>query len=351
MQLTFKNATTLKILVIRFSSIGDIVLTTPVLRAIKQQIAGAELHYLTKKKYSVVLEHNQRIDKLHLLDNNFAELMHQLRSENFDYVIDLHKNLRTTRVKMALRVKSFAFDKINVAKWLMVNLKKNRMPQKHIVDRYMATLNHFNVEPDNQGLEHPIHFRQEVNLLSLPKEFTFGYIAFAIGAQFATKRLPTTKIIEICRGTHLPVILLGGQEDADRATEIQAAVGASKVMNACGKYSLNQSASVVRQARIVITHDTGLMHIAAAYHKKIISVWGNTIPEFGMYPYQPNSETAIVQVENLSCRPCSKIGFAKCPKKHFKCMNDIDIDKIVMLANFWSLSIEKQQTILNYGKN
>ena len=105
-----------------------------------------------------------------------------------------------------------------------------------------------------------------------------------------------------------------------------------KVYNACGRFSINQSASLVQQARVVITPDTGLMHIAAAFKKKIISVWGNTIPEFGMFPYLPDKDSRIIQVEGLSCRPCSKIGYSSCPKKHFRCMNDIDEKQLAELA-------------------
>ena len=107
------------------------------------------------------------------------------------------------------------------------------------------------------------------------------------------------------------------------------------MINACGELKLHESASVVRQAEKVISHDTGMMHIAAAFGKKIISIWGNTIPEFGMYPYYSNGENnnITIEVDGLSCRPCSKIGYEKCPKGHFKCMNQINFDKVIDLAN------------------
>ena len=113
------------------------------------------------------------------------------------------------------------------------------------------------------------------------------------------------------------------------AAVIEKELGKS-VYNACGRYNLFQSASLIKQSEVVISHDTGMMHIAAAFNKKIISVWGNTVPEFGMYPYLPlNPENSFVaEVKNLYCRPCSKIGKTSCPKGHFKCMMDIDIDMI-----------------------
>ena len=113
-----------------------------------------------------------------------------------------------------------------------------------------------------------------------------------------------------------------GEEIVHRSTN-------KRIYNACGKLNLNQSASVVKQADVLITHDTGLMHIAAAFEKKIVSVWGNTVPEFGMYPYQKEENFKIVEVKDLSCRPCSKIGHKKCPKGHFDCMQKIDVDDVV----------------------
>jgi ADP-heptose:LPS heptosyltransferase len=144
-----------------------------------------------------------------------------------------------------------------------------------------------------------------------------------IGAKHFTKQLPDEKIISICRKLNQPIILLGGKEDVERAAIIEKAVGPN-IYVACGKYNLNQSASIVKQAQKIISHDTGLMHIASAFKKDIISVWGNTIPAFGFSPYLPGENSKIIEVLDLSCRPCSKIGYDHCPKRHFKCMKDID---------------------------
>ncbi len=132
-------------------------------------------------------------------------------------------------------------------------------------------------------------------------------------------------MIELCGKINQPLLLLGGSEDAANGEAIVEAYRhqpEKSIYNGCGKYRLNQSASLVQQASQVFTHDTGLMHIAAAYHKKIYCIWGNTIPEFGMYPYR--TEHYSWERPNLYCRPCSKIGYAHCPKGHFKCMNEIE---------------------------
>ncbi|MBK7869726.1 MAG: glycosyltransferase family 9 protein [Saprospiraceae bacterium] len=322
----------MKILIIRFSSIGDIVLTTPVIRCLKQQL-GAEIHYLTKKSFHAVLAANPYIDKIIIIQKEVNEALTDLKKEKYDYIIDLHHNLRSWQVKRALGVKSFSFNKINFHKWLIVNLKINYLPKAHIVDRYLAAVKKLGVVNDGKGLDYFIPESEELAvsseqfaaLVQPPTSNLQPFIAFVIGAAHATKRLPTDKIISICKKIKHPIILLGGPEDAPNG-EIIAQSAGNHVINACGKLKLNQSASLVKQAWKVITHDTGLMHIAAAFNKDIISVWGNTIPEFGMYPYYPEGENKnkTLEVRDLSCRPCSKIGYDKCPKGHFNCMQNID---------------------------
>ena len=132
-----------------------------------------------------------------------------------------------------------------------------------------------------------------------------------------------------------PVVLLGGTEDVAAGEEIVRSTVGAKVFNACGKFNLSQSASLVRQARLVISNDTGLMHIAAAFKKTMISIWGNTIPAFGMYPYYGKYPIAntILEVDKLSCRPCSKLGYHKCPQGHFNCMNLLEVNSMVRIIN------------------
>ncbi|WP_310394040.1 glycosyltransferase family 9 protein [Hymenobacter sp.] len=343
----------MKILVLRFSSIGDIVLTTPVVRALAQQVPGAEVHFATKPAYRGLLEANPHVARVHSLTGSLGALVQQLKAEQFDHVIDLHHNLRTLLIKLQLGVKSSSFDKLNWQKWLLVNFKIDQMPRVHIVQRYLAAAATLGVKDDGRGLDYFIPASQEVDLTTLPAPFRRGYVAVAIGAQHATKRLPVDKLIELCARLARPIVLLGGPEDEsvahviEQAFETQAAaqipaaaipdspyyfptkppssrVPESPIHNGCGRYSLHQSASLLRQAQFVVSHDTGLMHIAAAFGKEIFSVWGNTVPAFGMYPYR--TEFRVLEVPGLSCRPCSKIGFAKCPQGHFKCMREQALD-------------------------
>jgi ADP-heptose:LPS heptosyltransferase len=321
----------MKFLIIRFSSIGDIVLTTPVVRCLKQQVENAEVHYLTKKNYSSIVATNPFIDKVHLLDDDWENLLKELKAENFDCIIDLHHNLRTLRVKRALKkVKSFSFNKLNFEKWLLTFFKINILPKIHIVDRYLQTLQTFGVRNDEKGLDFFIPEKDILPIDHIPASHRAGFIGIAIGAALNTKKLPVYKLKELCKKINHPVILLGGNEDKMIGDEI-ASVDQIKIYNACGKFNLNESADLVRKSKFIISHDTGLMHIAAAFKKRVISVWGNTIPEFGMSPYFGKQEikNTEFEVKGLFCRPCSKIGYNSCPMGHFKCMKKQDLDAIM----------------------
>lgn len=328
----------LKILVIRFSSIGDIVLTTPVVRCLKTQL-NCEVHYCTKENYKDILENNPYIDRVLTLKSSLNELSNDIKSQEYDYIIDLHKNLKTLLLKIKnLNIKSYSFNKVNLKKYLLVNFKINKMPNVHIVDRYMDTVNNLGITNDNEGLDYFIPEKDEVENDWLPESHRKGFYAFSIGGQHNTKKLPSDKIIELCHRINHPIILLGGKEDQKEAEKIESFFSPSKsyyytessiyddlnnktiIFNGCGKFNLNQSADLLRKSVAVFTHDTGLMHIASAFKKEIYSIWGNTVPEFGMYPYQ--TKFTIFENKNLSCRPCSKIGHKKCPKGHFKCMSD-----------------------------
>jgi ADP-heptose:LPS heptosyltransferase len=322
-----------KLLVIRLSSIGDIVLTTPVIRCLKQQLPDVELHFAVKEAFLPVIKANPYIDKVHVFNGDLRQLILTLRNEKFDHIIDLHKNQRTFLIRSSLHFFTFSpyhpstssFPKLNLKKWLLVNFKWDLLPNNHIVDRYFEAIRKLGVKNDGKGLDHFIPEDEEVDISQSAISFHKGYVAFVIGAKHMTKALPEEKMIELIRGWTRPVILLGGAEDREKGERIAAAFSTDRVYNACGQFSINQSASLVRQADRVVTHDTGLMHIAAAFKKDIISVWGNTVPEFGMYPYLPEGEgsSRIMEVKGLSCRPCSKIGYDKCPKGHFRCMHDI----------------------------
>jgi heptosyltransferase-2 len=325
----------MKILVIRFSSIGDIVLTTPVLRCLKQQKPDSSIHYLTKQSYGTLLINNPYIDKLHYLQDDLDAVIAELKAEKFDVVIDLHNNLRTLRVKKALNVKSYAFPKLNIQKWLLTNFKIDMMPDKSIVERYFEPVKELGVHNDGKGLDYFIRDDKKIANDDIPMSHWGGYIGCVIGGSYNTKKLPVAQWKKFCEMVPYPVILLGGPEDRDEGSAI-AEQDPVKIYNSCGKFNLNESAELVQRARVIISNDTGLMHVAAAFQKPIISLWGNTSPEMGMFPYYGYNnlkeriapQSVIIENKGLSCHPCSKIGYDKCPKKHFKCMNDLDMQTV-----------------------
>jgi len=323
----------MKLLIIRFSSIGDIVLTTPVVRCLKKQRPDIEIHYLSKKVFAEILDPNPYIDKHYYLDENLPEIIEQLKAEKYDEVIDLHHNVRTLRIKKALNIPAYSFRKLNLQKWVLVNFKWNWMPPQSIVIRYLETVGHLGVKNDGQGLDYFIPSGTNVTTKDLPMSHWAGYAGCVIGGSYFTKKLPVEKWLELIGKTPFPIILLGGPEDREEGDRI-AAHEPIKIYNACGKFSLNESAFLVKNAKVIVTNDTGLMHIAAAFHKPVISFWGNTSPEMGMFPYygnndlqnHPAAQLTMLENKELSCHPCTKIGYNRCPKQHFKCMKELDMN-------------------------
>lgn len=319
----------MKILVVRFSSIGDIVLTSSLIRALSEQLSHAEVHYLTKDKFADLVRFNPQITKVHTIQRDIDEVKEQLRSEQFDFLIDLHNNLRSRRLSAQLALPTHRFPKLNFKKWLLVNLKINRMPEIHVVERYFEAVRPLGVLNNSQKLDFYLDPQTHLEKITLPE---LPFISIAVGAQFATKRMPNELLGQIIEKLDNPVILLGGMEDKERVSELEVE---DKVWNLCGVLSLSDSARVVAKSVCLLTNDTGMMHIASAGETPIVSVWGNTAPELGMFPYRPNEKESysIHQVENLSCRPCSKIGYQKCPKGHFNCMLKQDVEEIVSSIN------------------
>lgn len=328
----------MKILVIRFSSIGDIVLTTPVIRCLKKQLPGAEIHFLTKKSMKAVTEHNPYIDRFYYYDDNLGVLKQQLKQERYDYVVDLHKNIRSYLIRWSLRSTSLAYRKLSIEKFLLTKLHINRMPGRHIVQRNLDAVAPLGIRDDGAGMDYFITDADMVAHTDLPAGHAFGFIGIVIGASYYTKKLPVQHLQALCRKLDYPVILIGGKEDMAEGAAI-ATADPVKVYNACGKFSLNQSADLVRQAKLVISHDTGLQYIACAFNKPVLAVWGGTSPKLDVEPWyglrRQNAGFTYKNfvVENLSCQPCSNYGTKKCPKGHFRCMQQQDIDAIAAMAN------------------
>lgn len=320
-----------KILVIRFSSMGDIIYTTPVVRCLKTQLPDCEVHFLTKPAFQYIYQNNPYLTKLHTLQPKLSDTIAAIKKEKFDLIIDLHTNLRTTIIKLATGIPSSTYKKDRINKWLALRFKWNRLiSSRHLVDRYMETVKFLGVTNDLKPIDYYISNPYQLEDF-LPVSHQEKFVAFIIGATHFTKRMPNAKIIELCRQLDLPIVLLGGKDVAQNAEEIKAALG-DKVYNTCGITNLDQSVFLVSKAHKVIGFDTGLTHISEAFDKPLASIWGGTTPELlGVHPYQI-SESYIAGVD-LPCRPCSKFGLEKCPLGHFKCMKNIQTDEIVQFIN------------------
>lgn len=325
-----------KFLFIRFSSIGDIVLATPAIRCLKMQLPGAEVHFLTKRSFKAVTEANPYIDQFHYYDNNLQVLIANLRKEKFDLIIDLHKNFRTEMIKFQLDVLSISYNKLSLQKFLLTKLGINKMPGRHITDRCMDAIAPLGVVNDGMGLDYFIPTNHHIKSTDIPTSHQAGFIAIVIGASYYTKKLPVKKLQELCTLIQFPIILIGGKDDVNEGEEI-AAINSVKIYNACGKFSLHESADIVRQSKLVISHDTGFQYIACAFNKKVLAIWGGTTPLLDVEPYYGTNQMKLHAdgvayqnfiVPNLSCQPCSNYGSKTCPKGHFNCMQLQDIPLI-----------------------
>ena len=338
----------MRLLFIRFSSIGDIVFTTPAIRCAKQQIPGVEIHFLTKAAMKAVTIANPYIDHFHYFDKDLNATISNLKACNFDYIIDLHKNYRTYQIQKALGVPSLSYEKLSLQKFLLTKLHLNFMPVRHIADRCLDALSSLGVVNDGNGLDHFIPKETALNPTALPANFESGYIALVIGASYSTKKLQLSALQNLCHKIPYPIVLIGGKEDEAQGAAVEA-INPIKIWNACGKFNLHESAILVKQSRTVISHDTGFLYIACAFHKKTVAIWGATSPALQVEPYYPtvqqeskktlSKETALTVlnknewyynaiVPNLPCQPCSNYGTNHCPQGHFACMQQQDLQAI-----------------------
>jgi heptosyltransferase-2 len=323
----------MRLLFIRFSAIGDIVLASAAFRCAKQQLPGVEIHLLTKRSMKAVTEANPYIDQFHYLDSDLSATIQELKDCSFDYIVDLHKNLRSFRIRVALGVPVLAYDKLSVEKFLLTKFQINRMPDRHISLRSVDALAPLGVVYDGKGLDYFIPATTQV-----PELFPEGYVALVIGASYATKKLPLDSLKQLVKLIPHPVVLIGGPEEKVDGEEL-VLVDSDRIINTCGVYSLHESAALVRDARLVISHDTGMLYIACAFEKSVIAIWGATSPDLQVEPFMPlHSKTRVFQsvVPNLSCQPCSNFGTKTCPKGHFNCMKQQDLPAIArQVGEMW----------------
>lgn len=325
----------MRLLFIRFSSIGDIVLATPVLRCVKQQVPGVEIHFLTKLSMKEVTEANPYIDHFHYFDKDIQEIIPSLKQQSFDAVIDLHHNQRTWRIKRALGVKSYSYKKLSIQKIILTTLGIDLLKNEHVTKRYMDTVKPLGVFDDGKGLDYFIPSQSRNVINDLPENFKTGYIGLVIGASYFNKKMPLEKLKALIHSIQLPVVLIGGPDDKAIADALKTSF-TDRIFNACGTYSINESAMFVKHAQSIISHDTGFLHIACAFHKPTVTIWGATTPALqfsALYPVNSTVAHFDAIVPNLKCQPCAKQGSNHCPKGHFNCMQLQNTDWIASKVN------------------
>jgi ADP-heptose:LPS heptosyltransferase len=310
-----------KILVIRLSSIGDIILTTPLLRSMNVAWPEARIDYCTKAPYSSLLSSNPRISTIYTTEHP--------PSGAYDLVVDLQNNVRSNFIIQKLNAsRTVHYRKGNWKKWMLVQCKINLYGNcRSVVDRYLDAVKELGVSGDLQGCE---LYPSSEELAFIVPFFKGGQktLALCFGAKHYTKRYPPhhfASIISLLLNEQsLQVLLLGGKEDATQASEIMNALPdayRTMVVNLAGNCSLMQTAALLQHADAVLCNDTGLMHMASAFGKHLFVLFGSSSDAFGFLPYHAPYD--LFEVKGLKCRPCSHIGRDHCPKEHFRCMNDL----------------------------
>jgi heptosyltransferase-2 len=161
------------------------------------------------------------------------------------------------------------------------------------------------------------------------------FIGLCPAAKHATKCWPQERFAELgvklSEDANSQIFLFGGSEDKEKCITITHAInsvrGEGVAINLSGEFSLLESAVAMEACSLIVTNDTGLMHIACALKKKVVAIFGPTVGEFGFFPV--GTDSVVVERKGLYCRPCSHIGLKTCPEKHFRCMNEIQVSDVL----------------------
>ncbi|MFA6468157.1 MAG: glycosyltransferase family 9 protein [Bacteroidota bacterium] len=335
-----------KTVVLRLSSIGDIILSSPLLRVLRKAVGNdARIDFVVRKEYAELVRYNHHLSIVHEYDvatgyKGLQDLALQLRAEHYDLVIDIHDSIRTKFLRAACTTKNVVvMDKRKLERWLMVNLKRNAYSDNlTVAERYIETVENYGIKNDNKGLEIFIPdstlFEISGKMGKLRLDRFEKVIGICPGSKHFTKRWQKEKFADVAvrAVTELKakIHLFGGPDEWEDCEfvrqEVARRVSSESVTNFAGEFSLLESAAALEFCDAVVTNDSGLMHLAAAKQKKIVAIFGSTVKEFGFAPY--GTESIVVEKNDLDCRPCTHIGKKECPKIHFKCMTDIDVDTV-----------------------
>lgn len=324
-----------KFLLVLDGPLEDIILSTPLIRALKTRWQETEVDYVTHPDFVPVLTENPYINRV-VSRREVA----WLKQQSYDRMIDLQNDGDSWLLTWQLKIPCYRYKSRKLKTWLKRLWRKDTV-QTHQAEQYLQVVPDLNLERDRLGLDFFIPQSQIINLKDLPEGHQKEYVVFAINARYATRKLPVKRMIELCDKINKPIILLGEEEDkenGERLTRFFDRDGGYQdyepglaelnkktvIFNGCGRFNIHQQASLIKQSRAVFCYDHFQMHIAAACGKETFCIWGNTAPRFGYYPYQ--TKFTVLENNKLNCRPCSTTGFSRCPKGHFKCMEEMVFD-------------------------
>lgn len=319
------------ILAVRFSAIGDILLTTPLLRAIRSRHPGARLAVLTKERYVPLLSHNPYLSEVLGIapGEGIRAIARRIRAVRYTHLLDLHGSLRSLALRRLAPGPWRGFSKRRIARTLLVTVKRDTYGSVvPMAERYFEAAAGLDLTPDGGPPDFFIGTQADERAGARLRQLGLGgdrpLVALAPGAAHATKRWPPEYWVDLARRiapTGADVVLVGGPDDEALAARIAAAAG-DGVVTAAGSLGLQETGAVIRRAEALISGDTGLMHMATGVGTPVVALFGPTVRQFGFFPYQ-SEQSVVVDVE-LPCRPCSAHGGARCPLGHHRCMRGID---------------------------
>ncbi len=319
-----------RILILRLSSIGDIILSSFFVRLVAKAFPDSQIDFVIKKDYGDLIRYNPNITRVYYVDpnkgyNQLSKLRKELVNNKYNLVFDLHNNLRTRFLLSGVaNTNIWRIKKDKIKRALLVWFKINKYKKiKPIPIRYLEVGDEAGIKDDQKGLELFWDKTIEENLnKKISLSLNDQYIALAPGAGHYTKKWPIENFMELVeimtKERNEKIVIIGGPADSDDGNVLELN---EKVINLTGKLSLLESAIVIKSAKVLISNDSGLMHMAAAVQTPVLAIFGSTVEELGFFPFR--SKHCIIQNEGLKCRPCSHVGKEYCPKGHFRCMLEI----------------------------
>ncbi len=318
-----------KVLIIRLSSLGDVILTSPVIRALKNINPEIKIDFLVKPNFVDAIKYNSNLNKIFQYStkkDNSEKLIQILRENNYDLILDLQNNKRSKRITSKLKRKKIVYKKHSLKRFLFVHFNFKKLnPLKSVPEKYVEAIAELKLDEKGAELFLP------GNIKSAVKD-DCKYVGFAPGSMHITKMWPIDYYIEL--GNRLAeqgyrVLLFGGKDDIIVCKYLSIYIKNS--INLATNNQLLKMAPTMKQCDFMVCNDAGLMHAATALNVPVVVIFGSTVKEFGFAPYK--AKHLIIENNELKCRPCSHIGKDSCPKRHFKCMKSLTPEIVIREIN------------------